>query len=56
MNLSMYVYQLDSYTISKTVNSFNNYFLIIADKIIDNNRNDKIGQSNNKTTIIIIIH
>jgi hypothetical protein len=26
----------------KTVNSFNNYFLITADKIIDNNRNDKI--------------
>ena len=30
----------------KIVNSFNNYFLINADKIIDNNRNDKIGQSN----------
>jgi len=26
---------------------FNNYFLTIADTIIDNNRKDKIGQSNN---------
>jgi hypothetical protein len=29
------------------VNSFNNYFLTIVNKIIDDNRNDKIGQSNN---------
>jgi len=28
-------------------NSFNNCFLTIANKIIDDNRNDKIGQSNN---------
>jgi hypothetical protein len=28
-------------------NSFYNYFPTIADKIIDNNGNDKIGQSNN---------
>jgi hypothetical protein len=28
-------------------NSFNNYFLTIEDKIIDMNRNDSMGQSNN---------
>jgi len=27
--------------------SFNNYFLTVANKSIDNSRNDKIGQSNN---------
>ena len=27
-------------------NSFNNYFLTSTNKIIDNNRNDKISQSN----------
>jgi len=30
-----------------TANSFNDYFLRIADKIIDNNGNDKLVQSNN---------
>jgi hypothetical protein len=28
-------------------NPFNNYFITIADTIIDNKTNDKIGQSNN---------
>jgi hypothetical protein len=32
-------------------NSFNNYFLTIADKIIDNIRNDKVGQSNHNNSL-----
>ena len=31
-----------------TANSFNDYFLTVVDKVIDNNGNDKMGQSNNK--------
>lgn len=33
----------------KISNLLNNYFLTIADKIIDNNGNDKMGQSNNNS-------
>jgi hypothetical protein len=33
-------------------NSFNDYLITIADKIIDNNGNDKMGQSNNNNNAL----
>jgi hypothetical protein len=32
-------------------NSFNDYFITIADKVIDNNGNDKMGQTTTTTII-----